>query len=149
MWRLEKVGSNILTHVFSNALTMAFSWNIDYVTSECLLAENLEKLGMFVLSKEAEPSIGYFFYWFISSEKLLSLPSAQFFSLKIFHAYFRNSIFEIFCCCQSKFLTNVDFNPPKNMKLFSKILYRNFQQLPRTWYVYFIFYVLCYLLFLF
>ena len=30
----------------------------DYINSECLLAENLEKLGMFVLSKEAEPSIG-------------------------------------------------------------------------------------------
>ena len=31
----------------------------DYVSNECLLAENLEKLGMFVLSKEAEPSIGW------------------------------------------------------------------------------------------
>ena len=31
---------------------------LDYVTNECLLAENLEKLGMFVLSREDEPSIG-------------------------------------------------------------------------------------------
>ena len=32
------------------------------MTNECLLAENLERLGMFVLSREAEPSIGNLFY---------------------------------------------------------------------------------------
>ena len=51
-----------LTHFFTTIafsdFIMFFSY-LDYVTNECLLAENLEKLGMFVLSKEAEPSIGY------------------------------------------------------------------------------------------
>ncbi|XP_028405918.1 arf-GAP with SH3 domain, ANK repeat and PH domain-containing protein 2-like isoform X2 [Dendronephthya gigantea] len=43
-----------------------------YVTNECLLAENLERLGMFVLSKEAEPSIGTAFLKFSVVAKELS-----------------------------------------------------------------------------